>query len=197
MNEQNPFEHQSVAWTPTREVVEKAQLTKFMQQIGAKTFAEVYQYSIDNVEKFTGEVLKFLDIKFDPPYKKLLDTTNGIEWSKWCVDGGLNISEMCVDRWANDNETKDQPAMIWEGESGKVETYSYQELNQYVKNCANGLLKFGFSKGDAIGIHLPMIAETVVSLLAINRIGAIAVPVFSGYGVDAIASRMNAVLAKD
>ncbi len=196
MNEQNPFEHQSVAWTPTQEVIEKAQLTKLMQQIGAKTFDEVYQYSIDNVEKFTEEVLKFLDIKFDPPYKKLLDTTNGIEWSKWCVDGGLNISEMCVDRWANDDETKDQPAIIWEGESGKVETYSYQELNNYVKNYANGLLEFGFSKGDAIGIHLPMIAETIVSLLAINRIGAIAIPVFSGYGVDAIASRMNAVNAK-
>lgn len=196
MNEQNPFEHQSVAWIPTQEVIEKAQLTKFMQQVGAKTFDEVYQYSIDNVEKFTEEVLKFLDIKFDPPYKKLLDTTNGIEWSKWCVDGGLNISEMCVDRWANNDETKDQPAIIWEGESGKVETYSYQELSNYVKNYANGLLKFGFSKGDAIGIHLPMIAETVVSLLAINRIGAIAIPVFSGYGVDAIASRMNAVNAK-
>ncbi len=49
----------------------------------------------------------------------------------------------------------------------------------------------GFRKGDAIGIHLPMMVETVVALLAINRIGAIAVPVFSGYGVEAIASSIE------
>ena len=62
--------------------------------------------------------------------------------------------------------------------------------------CAAGLRANGFGKGDAIGIHLPMMIETVVALLAINRIGAIAVPVFSGYGVEAIASRINAVEAK-
>lgn len=195
MNEQNPFEHQSVAWTPTQEIIEKAQLTKFMQQVGAKTFDEVYQYSIDNVEKFTEEVLKFLDIKFNPPYEKLLDTTNGIEWSKWCVGGGLNISEMCVDRWAN-SDIKDQPAIIWEGEEGEVREISYKELLQKVSVCAAGLRANGLSKGDAIGIHLPMMIETVVSLLAIAKIGAIAVPVFSGYGVEAIASRFNDVKAK-
>ncbi|MEZ5423541.1 MAG: AMP-binding protein [Pyrinomonadaceae bacterium] len=54
----------------------------------------------------------------------------------------------------------------------------------------------GFGKGDAIAIHLPMTVETVAVLLAIGRIGAIAMPVFSGYGVDAIASRLNAVEAK-
>ncbi|MGI8849310.1 MAG: AMP-binding protein, partial [Pyrinomonadaceae bacterium] len=64
------------------------------------------------------------------------------------------------------------------------------------KLCAAGLRAEGFGKGDAIGIHLPMIPETVILLLAINRIGAIAIPVFSGYGVEAIASRMEAVGAK-
>lgn len=196
MSEQNPFEHQSVAWTPTQEVIEKAQLTKFMQQVGAKTFDEVYQYSIDNVEKFTEEVLKFLDIKFNPPYEKLLDTSDGIEWSKWCIGGGLNISEMCVDRWANNDETKDQPAVIWEGEEGEVKQLSYSELLHQVAVCAAGLRANGLTKGDAIGIHLPMIPETVISLIAIAKIGAIAVPVFSGYGVDAIASRFNDVKAK-
>ena len=111
MNE-NPFEHQPIAWTPTADVIERAQLTRFMKQTGAKNFTEVYLKSIENVEEFTAEVLKFLDIKFDPPYQKLLDTSDGIEWSKWCVGGGLNITEMCVDRWAN-SEIKDQPAIIW------------------------------------------------------------------------------------
>ena len=195
MNDQNTFEHQPIAWTPSPEVIEKAQLTRFMRQTGAETFTEVYQKSIENVEAFTAEVLRFLDIKFNPPYEKLLDTSQGIEWSKWCAGGGLNISEMCVDRWTV-SEIKDQPAVIWEGEEGNTETLTYAELLEQIKLCAAGLRAEGFGKGDAVGIHLPMIPETIILLLALARIGAIAIPVFSGYGVDAIASRMQAVGAR-
>ncbi len=195
MNESNTFVDQPIEWRPTDEVIEKAQLTKFMKQIGVSTWDELYQRSIEDVESFTDEVLKFLDIKFDPPYEKLLDTSKGIEWSKWCVGGGLNITEMCLDRWIG-TEIENQPAIIWEGENGEVEEISYTELLEKVRVVSCGLRDEGIKKGDAVGIHLPMIVETIVALLAINRIGAIAVPVFSGYGVEAIASRMNAVGAK-
>ncbi|MCC7309391.1 MAG: AMP-binding protein [Acidobacteria bacterium] len=191
-------------------MAERAQITRFMREVGVSTWDELYQFSIRDVEKFTEEVLKFLDIRFDPPYDKLLDTTNGIEFPKWFgrnadavrTEGGvpaagLNITTMCLDRWQTD-EMKDQPAVIWEGEEedSPSVTISYEKLKYEVDSVANGLRRDGFAAGDAIGIHLPMIKEAVVMLLAINRIGAIAVPVFSGYGVEAIASRMNAVEAK-
>ncbi len=196
MNETNLLEDQPIAWTPTPEVIERAQLTKFMRQVGVSTWDELYAYSINDVEKFTAEVLKFLAIKFDPPYEKLLDTSDGIEFPKWCEGGGLNITEMCLDRWQTD-EMKDQPAVIWEDEDEIFNNeITYEKLWYAVDSVANGLRRDGFSKGDAIGIHLPMMIETVVALLAIGRIGAIAVPVFSGYGVDAIASRLKAVGAK-
>lgn len=195
MNDTNLLEDQPIAWTPTVEVKERAQLTKFMKQVGVSTFDELYQFSINDVEKFTAEVLRFLDIKFDPPYKKLLDLSNGIEFPKWLSGAGLNITEMCLDRWQID-EMKEQPAIIWEGEEGEVREISYDKLQKQVEICATALKFHGLSKGDAIGIHLPMMIETVVALLAIGRIGAIAVPVFSGYGIEAIASRLNAVGAK-
>jgi acetyl-CoA synthetase len=226
MHDTNLLEDQPIAWTPTPEVIERAQLTKFMRQVGVSTWDELYEFSIRDVEKFTEEVLKFLDIKFDPPYEKLLDTTNGIEFPKWfgtrtpssatdaasafeegsasgliadegvrVPTAGLNITTMCLDRWQTD-EMKDQPAVIAENESGQVWEYSYSTLFEAVTECGQALELIGLGKGDAVGIHLPMIVETVVALLAINRIGAIAVPVFSGYGVEAIASRMNAVGAK-
>ena len=195
MDETNILENQPIAWRPTEEVIEKSQLTKFMRQTGAANWDELYRKSVEDVEGFTAEVLKFLDIKFDPPYKKLLDTSEGIEWSKWCGGGGLNITEMCLDRWIG-TEIENQAAVIWEGEEGEVKEVSYKELLEQVEFCAAGLRASGLGKGDAIGIHLPMMTETVVALLAINRIGAIAVPVFSGYGIEAIASRLNAVKAK-
>lgn len=215
MNDANLLEDQPIAWTPTPETIERAQLTKFMRQVGVSTWDGLYEFSIRDVEKFTAEVLKFLDIKFDPPYEKLLDTSNGIEFPEWFVSlqrrgdaesepgavatgfrhAGLNITTMCLDRWQT-KEMKDQPAVIWEGEEGNSFSVSYKILLREVRYCAEALRASGFGKGDAIGIHLPMMFETVIALLGINRIGAIAVPVFSGYGVDAIASRLNAVGAK-
>lgn len=195
MNEQLTFENLPVAWKPTDEMIEKTQLMRFMRQIGVKDWDELYSFSISDVEKFTEEVLRFLDIKFDPPYEKLLDISNGIEWAKWCVGGGLNIVQMCVDRWA-ESETSSNLAVIWEGEEETIKQVTYAELKRMVESCAAGLRKSGIKKGDAVGIHLPMMIETVVALLAVNRVGAIAVPVFSGYGVEAIASRLSAVGAK-
>ncbi|MEQ1643973.1 MAG: AMP-binding protein [Pyrinomonadaceae bacterium] len=195
MNETNLLEDQPIAWTPTPEVIERAQLTKFMRQVGVSTWDELYAYSINDVEKFTAEVLKFLDIKFDLPYEKLLDTSNGVEMPTWLAGAGLNITEMCLDRWQTD-EMRDQPAVIWEGEDGTSTTLSYVQLMDNVVACVNRLTGLGLKKGDAVGIHLPMLPETVVALLAINQIGGIAVPVFSGYGIDAITSRMEAVGAK-
>ena len=83
MQDTNLLEDQPIAWRPTPDVIERAQLTKFMRQIGVSTWDELYEFSIRDVEKFTEEVLKFLDIKFDPPYEKLLDTSNGIEFPDW------------------------------------------------------------------------------------------------------------------
>jgi acetyl-CoA synthetase len=208
MNDANLLEDQPIAWAPTPDIIQRAQLTKFMRQVGVSTWDELYAYSINDVEKFTEEVIKFLDIKFDPPYEKLLDTSNGPEFPTWFATGsepgaiatgflpraGLNITKMCLDRWQTD-EMKDQPAVVWEGEDGSNVTFSYWDLLKWVNLCSRGLRALGFTKGNAIGIHLPMVTDTIIALLAINRIGAIAVPVFSGYGVEAIASRLNAVEA--
>jgi acetyl-CoA synthetase len=218
MHDANLLEDQPIAWTPTPDVIERARLTKFMKQVGVSTWDELYEFSIVDVEKFTEEVLEFLDIRFEPPYEKLLETSDGPEFPMWFAtkdapqrhrdtesepgalatgfrSAGLNITTMCLDRWQTD-ETKDEAALIWEGEEGGSTTITYARLLAEVENCAEKLCDLGIGQGDAVGMHLPMIPETVVSLLAINRVGAIAVPVFSGYGIDAITSRMEAVGAR-
>jgi acetyl-CoA synthetase len=183
------------AWIPDEETKQRAQLTKFLSQCKVDSFEELYERSVEDVEWFTEEVLNFLDIQFDPPYTKLLDTSRGWQWSRWCVDGGLNIASHCVDRYLG-AETENQLAVIWEGEEGHTRTFTYKELHEQVEYCAAGLRAYGLGKGDAIGIHLPMMPETVIALIAIARIGAIAIPVFSGYGVTAIESRLQDVGAK-
>jgi acetyl-CoA synthetase len=186
----------SIAWRPTDEVISRAQLTRFISLCRLKSFDDLYHRSIEDIEWFTEQLLRFLEIQFDRPYSRIVDLSRGIQWPRWCVDAQVNITKSCLDRWIEDEETARTPAVIWEGEEGEVRRLSYQDLWNEVCLCAAGLRACGLRKGDTIGIHLPMIPETVIALLAINRIGGIAVPLFSGYGPAAIESRLRDVGAK-
>jgi acetyl-CoA synthetase len=185
----------AVAWSPTDDVVARAQLTRFISFCGLKTFDELYQRSIAEIEWFTERLLRFLDIQFDKPYRQIVDLSLGAEWPRWLIGGRLNIVRNCLDRW-EDTPTARQPAVIWEGEEGATRELDYADLLIEVERCAAGLRACGYSQGDAIGVHLPMVPETVIALLAINRIGGIAAPLFSGYGATAISSRLRDVGAK-
>ncbi|QQS45009.1 MAG: AMP-binding protein [Acidobacteriota bacterium] len=184
------------AWEPSGEVMARAQLTRFLKFCGVETFAELQRRSTEDVAWFTEEVLRFLEIRFTEPYTKVLDESRGPEWPEWCAGGKMNITESCLDRWVEDEATASVPAVIWEGEEGERRELTYQDLRDEVGLCAAGLRACGLKKGDAIGLHLPMTPETVIALLAINRLGGIAVPLFSGYGPAAIEARLRDVGAK-
>ena len=184
-----------IAWRATEDVIARAQLTRFISFCGLTMFDGLYHRSIADIAWFTDRVLRFLDIQFDKPCEQVVDLSRGAQWPRWCVGAELNIVKSCLDRW-EDTGVADQPAVIWEGEEGETRELNYSDLLAEVERCAAGLRACGFGKGDAIGLHLPMIPETVVALLAINRIGGIAVPLFSGYGSSAIASRLRDVNAR-
>jgi acetyl-CoA synthetase len=184
------------AWEPDDATRARAQLTRFISFCGGDSFDGLYQRSIRDVAWFTERLLDFLDLQFDQPYTQIVDLTNGLPFPRWCVGAQLNITKSCLDKWAENDATAHQPAVIWEGEEGATLTLSYSELRSEVERCAAGLRACGLQKRDAIGIHLPMGVETVIALLAINRIGAVAVPLFSGYGATAIAARLQDVEAK-
>jgi acetyl-CoA synthetase len=184
-----------IAWRPTDEVIARAQLTRFISFCGLTTFDELYQRSVTDIEWFTERLLRFLDIQFDKPYRQIVDLSIGVEWPRWLIGGRLNIVRSCLDRWEGTPVAR-QPAVIWEGEEGATRELDYADLLNEVERCAAGLRACGYGHGDAIGIHLPMVPETVIALLAINRIGGIAVPLFSGYGATAISSRLRDVNAK-
>ncbi len=177
-----------IAWQPDSDAQARARLTSFLRQCGEADFDSLYQRSIQDVEWFTGELLRFLEVKFDPPYTQLLDLSEGAPWARWCVGGGLNISTACLA-----GRDPQQTAVAWEGEEGATRAWSYRALRVMVQKCAAGLRSLGVRKGDAVGVHLPMMPETVAVMLALARIGAVAVPLFTGYGPAAIADRLNDV----
>jgi len=179
-----------IVWRPTPDYVNRSHLKQFMDRHRLASFDALMQRSTSDVAWFTDALLKYLDIQFQQPYRQVVDLSRGIAWPRWCVDGKLNIVYNCVDKYQKDSKLARRPAVIWEGEEGQTQTLSYSDLYLEVNRCASMLRLFGFGKGDAIGLFMPMTPEIVVALLAIVKIGGIVLPLFSGYGVSAIVSRL-------
>ncbi|MCP4360578.1 MAG: AMP-binding protein [Chloroflexi bacterium] len=167
-----------------------------MAEHNIANFAELMARSTTDVAWFTEAVLQFLGVQFQRPYTQIVDLSDGIQWPKWCVDGQLNIAYNCVDKWATNPVTRDNLALIWEGEEGTAYQLTYGQLAAEVNRCANALRGLGLGKGDGIGLHMPMTPEVCVALLAIAKIGGVILPLFSGYGVSAIVSRLADAEAK-
>ena len=107
-------------------------------------------------------------------------------------DGGmLNVAENCVDRWAEDPTTADRPAVVWEGEPGDSRALTYAELADETSRLAAGLLDLGVRRGDVVAIYMPNLVEAFTAIHACNRIGAIYTVLFSGFGADAVTSRLE------
>ena len=186
----NPF-----VWYPNSDYIENARLTEFMRAHHIADFTELMARSIQDMAWFTDAVLKFLDIRFYKPYTQVVDLSKGIAWPSWCVGGQMNIVHNCLDKYIG-TPTEHLPALVWEGEDGQTQTLTYGELCVQVNQAAAALRSLGLGKGDAVGLFMPMVPEIVVALLAIAKIGGIILPLFSGYGADAVVTRLADAGAK-
>jgi acetyl-CoA synthetase len=81
--------------------------------------------------------------------------------------------------------------LVWEAEGGEIRRCTYQELSHRVNSLSHGLKATGCRRGDVVGLYLPNIPETVVAFFAVAKIGAIVMPLFSGFGASALAERLN------
>jgi acetyl-CoA synthetase len=185
----------TAAWHPARAAREHSQLAKFLRSCGLDSFKALHRRSIEDIAWFTGQVLNFLGVQFDRPYRQILDLSRGVPWPRWCVGGGLNITRTCLDRHLEAGRAA-APAVVWESEEGASRMWTYAQLHSAVEQCAAGLRAIGLRQGDTVGIHLPMMPESVAALLAAARMGAVAVPLFSGFGPGAIETRLRDVGAK-
>jgi acetyl-CoA synthetase len=172
-------------------LLQDSNVARFMTAEGIATFPELVARSIDEPEWFWDAVVRFLGIRFSQPYEQVLDVSDGIPWAKWFAGGRCNIAVTCLDVHADDPATRDRPAIVWEGEEGEVRTLTWADLRTLTDRMASGLTARGVQVGDAVGIFLPMVPETMATLFAVAKLGAVFLPIFSGYGADAVAVRLE------
>jgi acetyl-CoA synthetase len=154
-------------------------------------YAELYQQSIDEPERFWSEQAKLLDW-FRAPTRAL---SGALPDSKWFVDGTLNASVSCLDRHQTDGR-RHKAALIFEGEPGDTRVLSYQDLLRETCRLANALEALGVRSGDRVAIYMGMVPEAAVAMLACARIGAVHSVIFGGFAAEAIRDRVNDAQAK-
>jgi acetyl-CoA synthetase len=185
VNRDSPF-----VWHPSAELINNSQLGRFMAAHGIEQLADLHRRSIEEQEWFWNAVIADLDIEFFKPYARVIDSSRGLPWTRWCVGGEMNIVHNCLDKRAG-TASEHSIALRWTGEDGRGRVLTYGELSREVNRAANALRHLGFRKGDVIGLFMPMVPEIVIALFAVTKIGAIVTPLFSGYGSGAIATRLE------
>lgn len=176
-------------WHPAPHHIANAHLTHFCQRHHLASPAELHQKSIADPAWFWDTIFRELGIVFRTPYTTVLDLTEGLPFPRWCVGGRMNITESLLDRYAGTTQD-DHPAIAFEDESGHSRQLTYRDLREQVERAAAGLRSLGFRPGQAAAVMMPLVPEIVVAMLAILRAGGIFVPLFSGFGVDAAATRL-------
>lgn len=187
-----------VIWQPKGEYL-KCRVVDFMNAHGIKDWRQLIQRSTDDIEWFWKSAVEYMGFKWTRPYTQLMDASGGFEWTKWFVGGQLNIVSNTLDWHMQKGQKlgsrvsvgKEHPALIWEGEDGARRSMNYGELNEMAGRVAGLLKKLNVKPGDAVGIYMPMVPEVVAVLLGCFKIGAVAVPVFSGFGAQALATRLE------
>src|SRR5712691_1636619 len=179
-----------VIWKPSDDVVAKSRLKRFMDRHDIATFAELLNRADADIEWFWDAAIKDIDIAFYRHYDSVVDLSKGKQWATWWRGARMNIVHSCLDRH-RDEEFHDKTALIWEGEPGEVRKMTYGELHAEVCRLAGALRRLGIRPGDRVGIFMPMCPEVAVSVLAVAKIGAVIIPLFSGYGPEAIATRLK------
>ena len=179
---------QPIVWRPDEERASRTHTARFMARHGIATYDELYARSIDDPEWFWDAVVDYLGIPFTQPYRQVMDLSRGAPWARWFVGGQVNLSAACVDRWVESQG--DLPAVIGEREDGESVAWTFSELRAVVSRLAGGLARLGVQPGDAVGVFLPMSPEAIAAFLATARVGAVFIPIFSGYAAEAVANRL-------
>ena len=184
-----------IIWEAPDSIKKKSKLTQFLKYCNVSNYDDLEKKSFSDPGWLWDNVIKFSDLKFYNPYKKILDETKGPPWSKWCVGGTTNIVLNCVDRH-KDKDFFKETFIYSEREDGTESSITYEDFDKQISKVGNSLKINGFKKGDVIALYMPQFIETYIAYFAILKIGCVVLPLFSGYGSKAVIERLNIAKAK-
>ncbi len=184
-----------IAWRPSPAYLERSRLLRFMRAQSISDYQELMRRSMQDPAWFWDAVSKDLELEWYQPYEQVMDAARGVPWTIWWKGGRFNYVHNALDKHAA-SARRDQPAVIWEGETGDTQTLTFAQLAAETNRLAHALRSIGVGRGDRVGVFMPMIPAVVIATFACSKIGAIYTPIFSGYAAGAVASRLEGCDAK-
>ena len=177
------------AWTPSPEQLESANLTRLLRALGCATYAELHRVSVEEPDRFWRAVAADLDLSFARPWDRVSDESRGIEWTTWFESARLNVAHACLHIWAE--RTPGALAAVFRGEDGARREWTFGELSRETTRIAKALRDRGIEAGDRVAIYMPMSPEAAAASFACAHLGAVQVPIFSGFAAPAIVQRLQ------
>jgi len=159
-----------------------------ISQYHSDVYKKQMEASLKNPEEYWGEISE--NTVWTKKWDKVIDNSNS-PFVKWFVNGELSMCYNVVDRYV-DEGFGDQTALIWDSPITHSKRFiSYSELQDNVSRVAGQLSRMGVKKGDRVMVYMPMIPETIISMLAIVRLGAVHSVVFGGFAAKELAVRIR------
>jgi acetyl-CoA synthetase len=175
------------AFIPSSKHIEESNVSRFMRKHGIPNWRDLVKKANSDVAWYWDAVNDDLGIEWFRKYDKVLDSSKGVPFTKWFLNGRCNIVANAIDRHAK--KQPDKVAYIFAGENGSRKV-TYGELDSQVNKLARALSDSGIRKGDVVGIYMPMVEEALYAIFACSKIGAAHMTVFSGFGAQALHSRL-------
>jgi acetyl-CoA synthetase len=169
-------------WLPPADWRESTLVGELCQRVGVDTFGELRAMSLERAPEYWMSVMAHLGFQWREKPSALVDLSEGPAFPRWFPGGRLNWVDNVLAQ--ADGPKAQQPAVITEREGGGVTTLSYAALATEVRQMAAGLAELGVEPGDRVGMMMPMGGTSISAFLGISAIGAIAVPLFTGFGAD-------------
>ncbi len=166
----------------------RTRIAEFMAQHGVASYDALLERAEDP-DWFYPAAFAFLDLGWLRPFDEVEIGSNPA-WTSWFTGGLTNLAWLAADRWLESDG--ERTAVIGEAESGEVITWSVRDLAVASQVVARRLTELGVGIGDRVAMLLPMCPAATAVLLGAARIGAITVPLFTGYSASAIADRLRA-----
>ena len=177
------------AWRPGPAELRDSRMARFLRSTGLPDLESLQARAVDDPAWFWAAAADDLALPWQRRPRSTLDLSRGPEWSRWWVGGAFNHAAAAIDPRAE--REPEAEALVWEGEDGDVRRFTARQLRDAVERAAAMFAAEGIEPGDRVGVLLPMIPETAVTVLALGLLRAIFTPIFSGYGAAAVASRLN------
>jgi acetyl-CoA synthetase len=177
-------------WRPGADLLFESRLGRFTRAVGERDLEALQSRAVADPAWFWGAAVADLDLAWARRPDVVLDLDRGLPFARWWRGGALDHAAAALAPWRGGRATA--TAVDWEGEDGATRRLTGADLTTAVEDAADRFASHGIGAGTRVGILLPMLVETVVTVLALGRLRAVFTPIFSGYAGPAVATRLRA-----